>query len=159
MLAHLQLPIEPEAPPTNTGTRQGKEEKEWGNDDLKFEDADDQLDKILKDIKEKEEKIKERIANLQQQVESLQKLKEEVEDLKKRTGVSQQELADFNAEEKKIDDDIAKKKQKIKDYTDDYNKLVAQEKEMLDTIKTLTQDMPPGSGNISSNRSDLCSTK
>ncbi len=157
-LAHLQLPIEPEAPPTNTGTRSGKEEKEWGNDDLKFEDRDDQLEKIFKDIAEKKKKIRERIGELEKQVETLTDLKKDVEDLKKRTGVSKEETAEFDQEEKKIDDDIAKKKAKIKEYKDDYAKLVAQEKKMRDTIASMDK-APPGSGNISMKRTHLALDK
>jgi hypothetical protein len=158
LLAHLRLPIEPEAPPTNTGTRPGFEQKEWDNDDLNFEDPDDQLEKIFKDIAEKKAKILERIAELNKQVVKLTELKEDVEDLEKRTGVSKEELDEFGKEKQKIVDDINKKNTKIAEYKKDYDKLVAQEKKMRETIDAMAK-APPGSGNISMSRVHLALDK
>lgn len=157
-IANLRLPIEPEAPPANKGTKVGKEEDKWGNDELNFEDPDDQLEKVFKEMAEKKKKILERIEELQKQVATLKELKADVEDLEKRTGVNNDEKTAFAAEKTKISTDITKKEAKIKEYTDDYNKLVAQEKQMRDKIASLKQ-APPGSGNISARREHLALEK
>jgi Putative Flp pilus-assembly TadE/G-like len=157
--ANLRLPIEPEAPPTGKGTPKGKEEKEWGNDKLQVEDSDNQLDKVLDDIKDKKKKINDRIKLLEKQVETLQGLKTEVADLRGRTGVTPQELAAFDDESKKIDADIAKLQQRIAKLKQDLKDLEAQEKKMRETIASLQSAPIDTSGNLSAERAHLALDK
>lgn len=157
--ANLRLPIEPEAPPSGKGTRAGKEEKEWGNDKLEVPDSDNQLDKILKDIKEKKEQIQDRIKLLEKQVATLQGLKSEVVELRGRTGVTADERTAFVNEEKSIDADIKKLQDRIAKLNKDLKELDAQEKKMRETIKSLQTAPTDKSGNLSAERVHLALDK
>ena len=157
--ANLRLPIEPEAPPSGKGTRKGKEEKEWGNDKLDVEDPDNQLDKVFDDIKDKKDKINNRIKQLEEQVKTLQELEGEVDDLRQRTGVTAQERVAFDDEKKKLADDIADLQKRIAKLKDDLKELEKQEQKMRDTIKEYQAAPTDTSGNLSSERTHLALDK
>jgi hypothetical protein len=145
----LRLPIEAEPGPSLKPPVPNRNEPEWGDDELIAEDKDDQLAKIKEEMDEKKERIRRRIAELEKNVADLKKLDADIEELKQREGVSPQELTAFNQEKGEIADDIAEREKLTAKRRAELAKLIAQEKQMNDTINSL-QQAPPGSGNISS---------
>jgi hypothetical protein len=143
---HLRLPIMPEAPPSMAGTQ--KNERDWGDDDLKFEDAKDPTAEIKKKMAENKRKIESRIRQLEQGIEFLTKLFNEVQDLKEQTGVNQEERQAFQKEQAEISEDIAAKRKELEQRKKDLEDLKRKEKE-IDAALSQLKKAPPGSGNIS----------
>jgi hypothetical protein len=154
--ANLRLPIEPEAPPASRGSR--KNEEGWGDDELKFEDADNQLDKVFKEIADKKKKVRTRIEQTEKQIAFLKDLSSQVDDLKQRTGVTAEEQKEFDAEKAKIAADIKQLEERLEKLRADLAELERQEKQMRDTIASLEQ-APNGSGNLSAERAHLALDK
>jgi TolA-binding protein len=152
LLKTLRLPIEAEPKPSMRRTY--RDEKEWGDDELKFEDPDDQLDKMKEEIQDKKRKIQARINELQQYASFLRGLDAKIEELKKQEGVSQQERSEFEQEKREIAEDLRATEELIKKRTAELKELEAREKKMEETIQQL-QAAPPGSGNISAERNHL----
>lgn len=159
LFANLRLPIDPEAPPSGKGTPKGKEEKEWGNDKLEVEDSDNQLDKVFKEMKEKKEKIKNRIVALEKQLKIYEELITEVDDLRGREGITDEERATFDAERKKLEANIAGVKARIAKLKQDLKDLEAQEKKMREMVDSLAKAPTDTSGNLSADREHLALDK
>ena len=153
-LATLRLPIEAEPAPSLKPPVPNRNEPEWGEDELVFDDKDDQLAKIKEEMEEKKAKIRRRIEELEKNVADLKKLDADIEKLKKEEGVNDQELVAINKEKAEIAADIAEREKLIRERQADLAKLEAQEKQMNDTINALAK-APPGSGNISSESEHL----
>ena len=92
-LAKLRLPVAPEAPPSMTGTTEGKYEKEWGNDDLISTDQGDPIKEIEEKMADSRKKAEQRIKELNDEIKKLEGLFNDVQDLKEETGVNQEERA------------------------------------------------------------------
>lgn len=151
-LKTLRLPIVAEPKPSMKRTF--PKEREWGDDELVFEDADDQLDKMRKDMEEKKQKIRERINELKQSLTFLQNLEKLIDELKKQEGVTQQELAEFDKEKAEVTADIRATQALINKRTNELAELEAREREMVKALDQLKK-APPGSGNISADDSHL----
>jgi Putative Flp pilus-assembly TadE/G-like len=147
-IASLRLPIEAEPAPSLKPPVTRRNEPEWGDDELVFDDKDDQMEKIEDEMKDKKKKIKRRIEELEKNVADLKELDAKVEELKKRKGVTSTEQTKFDQEKKEIADDITEREQLIADRKAELAKLEAQEKQLKDTVASL-QQAEPGSGNIS----------
>ena len=147
-IAKLRLPIAAEAPPSLSGTKAGKYEKEWGDDELKFEDPGDPTAEIKEKMAENKRKLENRIRQLEQGIAFLTKLFNDVQDLKERTGVDGTERIAFQKEQTEIATDIAQKRKELQDRKKDLETLKAKEAEIDKALSQLAK-APPGSGNLS----------
>jgi hypothetical protein len=157
-IEHLRLPIAPEAPPSMSGTKANQYEREWDNDDLKFDDPKDPTAEIKRKMAENKAKLERRIKELEKGIADLTKLLNDVKDLKERTGVNDDERQAFQKEQDEIEEDIKAKKTELAERKKDLETLKAKEKE-IDAALSQLKKAPGGSGNISAKPEHLALEK
>ena len=81
----------------------GKEEKEWGKDEvITLPDADDTLKKIQGNINDSKEKIEERMNHLKERIALMNRLEADVDKLSKEEDVQPDEKKAFDDEKKEL---------------------------------------------------------
>lgn len=151
----LLMPIEAEPAPSMKGTPIGKEEKEWGKDEVvTLPDADDTLKKIQDNIDDSKEKIEERMNHLKERIALMNKLEADVDKLSKEEDVQPDEKKGFDDEKKAIADARTQMQKRLKDLEEQMAKLNKKQAQLQQTLKQL-KDIGNSSGNLSAKRKHL----
>jgi hypothetical protein len=151
----LLMPIEAEPAPSMKGTPVGKEEKEWGKDEVvTLPDADDTLKKIQDNIDDSKEKIEERMNHLKERIALMNRLEADVDKLSKEKDVQPDEKQAFDDEKKAIAAARTQMQARLKDLEEQMAKLNKKQAQLQQTLAQL-KDIGNSSGNLSAKRKHL----
>ena len=132
------MPIEAEPAPSMKGTPVGKEEKEWGKDEVvTLPDADDTLKKTRTTSTIARRKSKNRMNHLKERIALMNRLEADVDKLSKEEDVQPDETKAFDDEKKEIAKARTQKQARLKDLEEQMAKLNKKQAQLQQTLKQL----------------------
>lgn len=152
----FRMPIEAEPRPSlQEGTPQGKDEPEWGKDEvITLGDSDDTLSKIQDNINDSKSKIQDRIRHLQEGLQLLDKLEADINKMEAADGVTPEEKKKFEDEKREIARARSEKQARLAKLQKELQELKNKEAQTYKALDAM-QKMPPGTGNLSAKRPHL----
>jgi hypothetical protein len=152
----FRMPIEAEPRPSlREGTPAGREEPEWGKDEVvTLPDSDDILSDIQENINDSKSDIKARIRNLREGLQLLDRLEADVNKLSAEEGVTPEERKKFDDEKREIARARRDKQARLAKLEKELQELNIKEAQTYKAIAAM-KNMPPGTGNLSAKRAHL----
>ena len=145
----FRMPIEAEPRPSlNQGTPAGKEEPEWGKDEvITLGDSGNTLSKIQDNIKDSKSKIEDRIRHLREGLQLLDRLEADINKLAAADGVTPEERKKFDDEKREIARARNDKQTRLAKLEKELQELKNKESQTKQLLAAMDK-MPPGTGNL-----------
>ena len=152
---NILMPIEAEPGPSMKGTPRGKDEKEWGKDEVvTLPDADSALADIQENISDSKSEIQNRMARLRERIALMDRLEADVNKLSQEESVQPEEKKSFDDEKKEINRARTAMKKRLADLEDQMKKLNKKQDQLNQTLSQI-KSIGDSSGNLSAKRTHL----